>query len=295
MSHRIAWRSAMLGMLGMLGAVLVMGTSAQAATTLRGVVVHVNHRAHSFVVASSTGKLAAVHASRSPAVGSTVSVSAKLLRNGTFGAERVVAGARVRHARIRGVVTFVNRRRGQFTVSADGASLLVRPAHAARAAADSTPSVGADVSVAVEIDDQGDLSDQGVQQTGSQTTNIDLEGTILAIDPTARTLSISADDSEQSGQSLTVVVPSTIDITTFSVGDDVELTVTMQSDGTFLLAGSSGDANQQQADNQGDQQGCQEDGGDGSGSGGSSTCTATGGGDQGNSGATGGSGDASGD
>ena len=63
-----------------------------------------------------------------------------------------------------------------------------------------------------------------------------------------------------------------MDISTFQVGQEVELTVSTLSDGSFLLQGSSADGNSSQADNPGDQQGCQ---GDGESS--SSTCGQSGG------------------
>jgi hypothetical protein len=243
--------------LGSLVALFVVAGSA-AAATLRGVVVHRNQRAHSFVIALRGGRLAAAHAGASPSIGRTARVSVRRLRNGTYAALHIAVGHRARRARIRGVVTFVDRRHGLFTVSADGASMLVLRPHDA-AAAQALPAVSDDVTVEVEIDDQGDLLDESLQLTGSQTSNIDLEGTILAIDATARTLTISADDDEQSGRSLTVDVPSTIDISMFSVGQEVELTVTKQPDGTFLLQGGSGDDNAQRANNPEDETGCSED------------------------------------
>ena len=254
---------------GAVGAVLgmfVVASSASAAT-LHGVVVHRDARAHSFVVALANGRIAAVHARKSPRVGRIVGVSAALLHNGTYAERSIKLGHRVRSARISGVVTFVDPSRGLFTVSGDGASMLVHRSHGARAA-DALPSVGEDVSVTVGIDDSGELQDENVQATGTQTSGMDLEGTILAIDTAARTLTVSADDEDQSGQSLTVDVPSTIDISMFSVGRQVELTVTMQPDGTFLLQGASGDENQQQANNPDDQQGSQDDSAGSSGSGG---------------------------
>jgi hypothetical protein len=48
-------------------------------------------------------------------------------------------------------------------------------------------------------DRQGELEAQSVNQDGTQTSGIDLEGSVLAIDTTARTLSISADDSSHPG------------------------------------------------------------------------------------------------
>lgn len=302
--------------LGALVGALVLASSASAAT-IRGVVVSHNARSHSFVVAQRHGKLASIHSRRSPSLGRVVSVRARELRNGTFAAQHISAGRQVRRrVRIHGVVTYVNRRRGEFTVSAGGASLLVHMRRAAGRgrAADTTtgssmPSVGDDVTVTTQIGDQGDLEDQGVQQTGTTSQNIDIEGTILSIDntpgtaadgtPTSGTLTISADGEDDTNQSITVAVPSTMDISMFQVGQDVELTVSMLSDGSFLLQGSSEDGNSSQANSPGDQQGCQGDeqssSGTGSGSGSGSTgCTQSGGdgsGSQGeDSGSQGGSG-----
>jgi hypothetical protein len=191
-----------------------------------------------------------------------VTVAATPLRNGTYAGRATALGVRARSARIRGVVTFVDRRRRFFTVSANGASLLVRRSGRASAAdaggAGGVPPVGEDVMVSVAMDSQGGLEDEGVQTTGTQAVGIDLEGTILAVDQNARTLTISADDEDQSGQGVKVVVPPTIDITMFSQGQEVELTVTQQPDGSFLLSGASGDENQRQANNQTDQQGCEQ-------------------------------------
>lgn len=260
-----------------LGALVLTGTAS--AATLRGVVVSHNRRAHSFVIAERRGHLASIHSRRSPAVGRVVVVRAKQLRNGTYAARHIKVTAKSRRlVRVHGVVTFVNQRLHEFTVSAGGASLLVHSTrlanHAATAGTSSPlPSVGDDVTVETQIDDQGDLEDQGVQNDGTQTQNIDVEGAILSIDTTAGTLTISADGEDDTSQSITVTVPSTIDISQFSVGQEVELTVSVQPDGSFLLQGSSDDGNSDEANNPQDQQGCQGDGPDNS----STTCGQSGG------------------
>jgi hypothetical protein len=256
MSFRVVWRGTVLGAL--VGALLVAGTAS--AATLRGVVVHRSHHAHSFVVAMAGGRLAAVHARRSPAVGRNVRVSAARLRNGTFASKGVRVGVRTRHARVRGVVTYVNRRRGLFTVSSRGASILIHARHArrARTADVALPTVGQDVTVQTGIDDQGDLEEESLQENGTQTENIDLEGTVLAVDPTARTVTVSADDDDLAGQGVLVHVPAGFDMTKFVLGQQVKLVVTAQPDNSFLLAGSSSDDNEQEADGQNNQQGCHD-------------------------------------
>lgn len=269
-----------------LSALALTGTAS--AAVLRGVVVSHNTRAHSFVVAERKGHLVSVHSRRSPALGRAVIVKAKQLRNGTYAAHHITVRRQSRRlVRIHGVVTFVNRRRHEFTVSAGGASLLVHTSrfanHVAAASTSSPlPSVGEDVTVETQIGDQGDLEDQGVQNDGTQTQNIDVEGTIVSIDTAANTLTISADGEDDTTQTITVDVPSTIDITQFAVGQEVELTVSVQPDGSFLLQGSSEDGNSGQANSSGDQQGCQGDGPDNA----STTCSnsgSDGGGSQGGS------------
>jgi hypothetical protein len=244
------------------------GLSAQAsASTVKGTVVHKNKRAHSFVVAASRGQLSAVHAKRSPRPGSTVRLNARKLRNGTFAAKGIRVTGRKHRVRVRGVVTYSNLRRGLFTVSSRGVSLLVKKHHRGRAAAadNSMPRVGTKVQVDVTVDDQGNLEEQDTNEVGSVQDTIDLEGQVLSVDTAANTISVSADDCGESGAALVVHVP---DASKFQVGDEVELTVTgPAADGSFTLVQSSGDDNSQEADDssddQADNQGDNQDSGDG--------------------------------
>jgi hypothetical protein len=235
------------------------------AATLKGTVVHRNTHAHSFVIAMSKGRLAAVHSSRSPRTGRVVRVTARRLRNGTYAASRVRTVGRRRHVRMRGTVTWVSRR-GTFALSSRGASLLIhRRARGARAADDSppagTPVVGRIVEVDADVNDEGDIEANDVNDQGEDNDGIELEGRILAVNTAARTLSVSADDDNESGAAVTVSVPAAIDITRFHVGDEVELNVTRAADGTFVLTQASGDDNEQEADDNGDH-GDHHDGGD---------------------------------
>jgi len=217
---------------------LVLAGPASAATW-RGTVVHRNHSARSIVVATSTGKMVAVHTRRAVRIGRVVRVNARRLRNGTYSARSLrVLGTR-RRVRLRGTVTYVNRHRRLFTLSARGASVLLhaRRARAARAIAadDAMPTSGSQVVTNAEIDDQGDLEAQDVKDEGDDNDGIELEGKLLAVDKDARTLNVSADDDDESGDAVTVNVPGSFDITQFKVGDEVELTVTKESDGSFTL------------------------------------------------------------
>ena len=247
---------------GTLAATAALGGLAGAAEaqTFKGAVVHHNRRAHSFVVADPAGHLYAVHGARAPRIGSEVVVRAKRLRNGTYQLQRVHGvGHAGRHVRVRGVVSYVNRRTGAFTVSAPGVSMLVVRSHGRAAhdagAADTTPPVGSVVVATGTVDDQGELEDQNVQSVGTQTNGVDLEGTVLAVDPTAGTITVSADDSEESGGSVTVTVPSTLNISQFTPGEEVELIVQPTGPGTATLLGSADDQNAQTANDSAQQQG----------------------------------------
>ncbi|MCW3046451.1 MAG: hypothetical protein JWO74_735 [Solirubrobacterales bacterium] len=229
-------------------ALLVAGVAAApaSAATLKGTVVHRNAHAHSFVVAMSHGRLAAIHATTSPRPGRIVRVSARLLRNGTYAARSVRTVGQRRHVQMRGTVTYSHGR--IFTLSSRGASILVRRGARAVTASDTAPPAGSVVLVDGNVDDNGDVQANDVTQEGQDNNGIDLEGKVLGIDTAARTLSISADDEDASGAALTVNVPAGVDMTGFTVGQQVELTVTRNPDGTFVLQQGTGDDNEQEAD-----------------------------------------------
>jgi uncharacterized Zn finger protein len=242
-------KSALAG--GVLAAVMVPAAGASAAS-FRGAVVHQNPRAHSFVLTGAGGRLTAIHAGHLPAVGRTVTVTARQLRNGTWRATRVRVGRAATHVRIRGTVTYVNSARHVFVLSARGSSLLVHARsslrHTLRAASDTGMQVGQIVSVEGELNHDSVDATQ-VQITGGQTSGISLEGTVQAIDTAARTLTVSADDNGQSGAAVTVHVPDSFDLGAFTVGEPVELSATPNADGTYTLEQSSDDTNAAHADN----------------------------------------------
>jgi hypothetical protein len=95
---------------------------------------------------------------------------------------------------------------------------------------------------------------QQITPVGTDFT-VTIEGNVAAVDTTARTLTVSADDDDQSGAQLTVSVPDSFDLTAIKPGDEVELLVALHSDGTFTLLGLAGDDNAREGDDQGEQQG----------------------------------------
>lgn len=252
MSTTIVRRAMLLA--GAVAAVALAGP-AQAAT-VNGVVVHHNNKAGSFTVAARSGALRAVHARRKPPLGRHVKVTARKLRNGTFAARTVKVGAKRSRVRVRGTVTFVNRRARRFVVSARGVSLVVRVPGGGRAvAAGALPQQGDQVTVDANVDEQtGDLEANGVDNHGEDNGTIELEGVVQAIDAEKGILTISGDDEGGSG-SLTVLLPAGFDASVYRVGDPVELRATLNPDGTYSAVGSSGDQGVKEADNASDDQG----------------------------------------
>ena len=239
-------------------ALLASGAVNASAKTFKGTVVHRSSHAQSIVVAAKNGRMTAVHSRKGMKVGSVVKVNARQLRNGTYKLRKARVLGRSGRARLRGTVTYVNRRTGAFVVSSRGASVLVHrhKAVGAKAADSTTPAVGDDVTVDAKLDDDsGEVEEQDVKNEGQSTGSLELEGVVLAVDPGARTLSISADDDDESGGTLTVNVPASFDITKFTVGNEVELLVTKNTDGTYTLAETSGDdGDSEEADDGSDDQ-----------------------------------------
>lgn len=230
-------------------AVGLTAASGASAATLRGTVVHKNARAHSFTVANSRGRLSAVHARRSPRVGQVVRVRARRLRNGTFKALRIRRGGLRRHVKVRGTVTYRNRSKRLYVVSARGVSMVVHLRRSkARSAADTLPPVGDDVTVDANIDEQGELEQNDVDDHGADSGRVELEGVVLAVDANARKLTLSSDDEDKSGGTVTVILPAGFDPSAFHVGDEVELIVTLNPDGTYTAVSSAKDGDDREAD-----------------------------------------------
>ena len=244
---------------------LMAAPGVASAAHISGTVVERDAHAHSFVLADHLGDMHELHSRQLPTLGRTVTVAATMLRNGTWAASHVRVGTARHHVRIRGTVTFVSSGAGSFVVSARGVSLLVhrrahrtgRGSHVVAFAASpdgQLPSVGSTVSLTTDLGG-GEVDATQVSDQGQNANGVDLEGTVLAVDSAARTLTISADDSDQSAGSITVDVPASFDMSLFTVGGRVELIASLNPDDTYTLEQSSNDGNVSQAQNGRAQQG----------------------------------------
>jgi hypothetical protein len=117
----------------------------------------------------------------------------------------------------------------------------VRSAHRA-------PRAGARVAVSARRR-HGRWVARSIHRHGRRHGGCEIEGTITAIDPGARTLAIAADDrGDDTRPTLIVTVPESFDLGQFTVGDEVEIDVVARADGTLVLSGVDDD----QADDHGD-------------------------------------------
>jgi uncharacterized membrane protein YgcG len=279
MTHHHALRLTALG--AVIGALAVAAAPA-GAKTLHGTVVHKNKSQRSFVLAARSGKLTVINARTSPAISRVVDVKVGRARGGASVARNIRARGRARHARLHGRVSF--RGAHAFAVSSGGTSILVHDNA-------TPPPVGSTVTTDVTINNNGELESDDVQEQGNANQNpsaMKIEGAIQAIDTTARTLTLFADDNQEEDSAtattptVTVHVPAAADITQFAVGDKVELIVVPQADGSFLL--QSVEEIDNQAEDNGNDQG-QNGVGQGNGdTGDSSSPGNSGGGDNGGSG-----------
>ena len=258
------------------------------AKTLHGTVVHQNTSESSFVLAARSGNLTVISARRLPGVARIADVKVRRVRAGSATARRIRLRGTATSALLRGRVSFADAH--SFSLSANGTSILIQDSG-------TPPAVGDDVTVRVTFGPGDELDADDVNTSPAPTTRaMKIEGAIQAIDPAARTLTVFADDdmgddagddsasaADDNGPTVIVHVPAGIDITQFMVGDEVELLVTPQGDGSFLLQSVDRDDQGKDDSGGGVQQG-DDDGGDQNRGDGGSHSGPGGGGDDGGSG-----------
>lgn len=233
-----------------------------------GVVVDYRLASHTATLALPGGRLIALHTAKHVRPGARVRL-AKLtqLANGTYTGTLRATG-RARRARVRAtVVAHLGSR--AIAVSARGTTFtvrLARPTHrrSAKRANEvgSGPAVGT-ISTVVAIGAGGRLRCGTIKQLAppDASTAIDIEGRISAIDDASRTLTVTTEDDGLSAD-FAVIVPDTIDISAYAVGDEIEGSVIANPDGTFTLQGSSLNGDDQEADDTSGDQGDQPAEGD---------------------------------
>ena len=247
-------------------------------TTFTGTVVHLNPKAGSYTLAAD-GELIAIHTGNLPDIGQTLKVDTTTLANGTYGEDgnRHRTGKRGRVS-IGGIVSFRDPHSGIYTLSAPGASVLVRGG-----AQRTPPSLGkrADVEVRfadhrtssrsspaghegcekppalpkpprIALEQAGTVHTDGDDPTRTGATGTtDIEAIVEGVCRSgSRKLVVSADDLRESGQDIPVAVPSRFQLANVETGDVVKLSATIGESGNYTLAGIASDERRQGADDQ---------------------------------------------
>jgi hypothetical protein len=231
-----------------IGAAIAFPTAASAGV-FHGVVIAKEKNRHTLIVASRSGHVRTIRTHARPRVSSRVNVHARKLSDGTFRASGVARAGHARNARFH--ATVVSRTRHKLFVSA-GRSVF----HVHMASRHRSIGRGDKVVLKVSFSKNGELDEDHVKEVGHSNT-VELEGTVTAFTaPTADqagslTLSNEEDDDDDNGStSFTIVIPAGFDTGNLGVGDEVELTASV--DGSTYTLVSLDD------DDQGD-----DDGGDG--------------------------------
>ncbi|MGI8511637.1 MAG: hypothetical protein ACR2NH_03315, partial [Solirubrobacteraceae bacterium] len=229
-------------------------------TLVTGAVAHLNKLSHSYALATSSGELIAVHADKLPVPGQRLNASVRQLANGTFGQATVTLEGERQSVKFGGTVTFRDPARGPYTVSALGASVLVRgPAPAPGAVTPAPPpALGALVTTTVAIVQGPDpapkaskhyeLQQRGLELTGVATGPMDLEAVVEAVDLTARTVTLSADDTRESERKLVMRTDPKLGLEKLSPDKVVAASVTLGPDGSYTLVGFRNDSSETLAD-----------------------------------------------
>lgn len=222
------------------------GPATAAPRTVSGTVVDHNTRAHAFVLAAPSGKLTKLYVPakrRLPAIGRTVKVRfrpGKVVKTKLQAVSIKLGRIRRGATKVRGTVTYADPGSGSFTVSAGGASLLIKArsgksgGRISAAAADAVPPVGNIVLVVTRVAPTGIEAEQ-VDDLGVDEGEIEVEGIVKSVDLATNTLVVSADDDDESGATVTITLPEAYDLSQVQVGDQVQLKLARQADGTFAL------------------------------------------------------------
>jgi hypothetical protein len=219
-----------------------------------GVVLKVERGSHLVAVARG-GHVQLVHTSRRGlALGQRVRMEARRLRNGTFSATQLRVLGRTDRVRFRGLVLSRSHADRRVTLSAGGAIVKVKSGD--------QPKPGSEVEVEANVDGD-DLDDGQMQVVAPTAPGGSIEGHVVAL--ADGTITIGSER-----ELLVLSVPSSVDLGSIAVGDEVLAQFAQQADGSLVLTSISADDNAQAADEDGSGDGDGGDGGHGGDGGGDS-------------------------
>jgi hypothetical protein len=214
-------------------AAAVIYPAASSAGVFHGVVIAKEKTRHTLVVATR-GHVRTIRTHARTGVSARVKVRAHRLHDGTFRAAHVARAGRAQHTRFH--ATVVKRTSHRLLVSAGRSTFDVHMASRHRRIGR-----GDKVVLNVSFSKNGELDEDGVKEVG-HSNQVELEGTVTALTaPTADqagSLTLSTDedegDDDNGSTSFTVVIPAGFDIGSLGVGDEVELTASVDGS-TYTL------------------------------------------------------------
>jgi hypothetical protein len=222
---------------------------------LTATVVGVSVTGRSYSVADDSGNLFTVYANGVPAVGDRVETGILPLSNGTFEEvdQRRSRGQRT-EAKIRGVVSFIDRGVGVMVVSSRGVSVPIdlQP-EPAPDLEDQELEVGYDATVDVQViepplppedPDAPLLSNRRLRVIAAEATPnpsaaIELTGLVRTVSAGDRTVEVSADSDGLLEAIVTVVAPTSLDLKLLKTGRAYSLTARRTATGELRLTGLS--------------------------------------------------------
>jgi hypothetical protein len=216
-------------------AALVVATvlpTAASAAVWRGVVVAEDGARHTLATASTGGVVRTVRtaALARVAVGDRVAIRARRLADGTYRASRVTRAGRATRATLRATVVARQARLGRTVVSAGG-SVFAIASRASRAPA--ALAAGDVIAARVAVSTRG-LRALGVREVG-RTDVIKLEGIFLDFEGSVLRLAVVK-------KGLVVVqIPDEMEVPDLEAGDVIQLVVSLDDEGRFVLVSVRGD------------------------------------------------------
>ncbi|RDI73643.1 hypothetical protein Gocc_2556 [Gaiella occulta] len=241
-----------LVLIGAATALLAPGVAS--AAQKRGAIVKIDAKTGLVAVAQSRGAVALVHVQtvRGLRPGAIVAFNARYLKNGTFAGTRVRVVGRARRFHVRAFVIGVRKSKRTAILSARGAVLSVRLPKRVRSLASAhggdTPTPGSVTDVTVSVSGDGSLAATQVKEVNPSASAGQISGKVTAVGSGSITVA-------DGGGSVTMNVPSGIDVSKYAVGADVLAYFDAAADGTYTLKAVGANGSETEADDESEVEG----------------------------------------
>jgi hypothetical protein len=220
-----------------LGVLAAFALAAPTGALASGVVLKVQPARHLIAVARTPTSVQLVHTKAAPHlhVGQRVDMHARMLRNGTFAASKLVTRGRAHSVKFRGLLLSA-RPAGRAVLSAGGA-VIVLEGHSPITAAP-----GSTVDVVATVGDHDDLDEAQMTVFSPTSPGGKIEGRLTI---GTGTIAVTSEHS-----SLVIAVPTGFDLAGFVQGEEVIATFAQLPNGSLSLLKLSGDEDNEDADDQ---------------------------------------------